>query len=59
MLKKQETEQAVKMEQRVASTRRKDRFFDFNMNDCSKLNFRKLEKIYFLRADLSDHRKID
>ncbi len=47
------------MEQVVASTGRKDWFFDFNMIDQSKSNFRKLKKIYFLRADLIDNRKID
>ncbi len=47
------------MEQGVASTRCKDRFFDFNMIDRSKSNFRKSEKIDFLRADLIDHWKID
>ncbi len=47
------------MEQVVASTRRKDQFFDFNMIDQSKSNFRKSKKIDFLRADLIDYRKID
>ncbi len=47
------------MEQVVASTRSKDRFFDFDMIDRSKSNFRKPKKIDFLRADLIDYRKID
>ncbi len=47
------------MEQAVAFTRRKDRFFDFNMIDRSKSNFRKSKKIDFLRADLIDYRKIN
>ncbi len=47
------------MEQGVASTRRKDRFFDFNRIDI-KIEFQKIEKkIDFLRADLIDHQKID
>ncbi len=47
------------MEQGVASTRRKDRFFDFNMIDRSKSNFRISKENQFSRADLIDHRKID
>ncbi len=41
------------MKQEVASTGRKDRFFDFNM-----IEFRKSKKIDFLRVDLIDYRKI-
>ncbi len=47
------------MELTIASTRRKDRFFDFNMIDQSKSNFRNKKKIDFLRADSIDYRKID
>ncbi len=46
------------MEWPVASTRRKDQFFDFNMIDRSKSNSRKSKKIDFLRADLIYYRKI-
>ncbi len=43
----------------VASARRNDRFFDFNIIDQLKLNFKKSKKIDILRADLTDYRKID
>ncbi len=39
MLKKQKTEQAVKGNGRLLVSR-KDRFFDFNMIDRAKSNFR-------------------
>ncbi len=47
------------MERAIASTKCKDWFFDFNMIDRSKSNFRKSKKIDFLRADLIDYQKID
>ncbi len=37
----------------------KDRFCDVSMIDQSKSNFRKSQKIDFLRPNLIDHRKID
>ncbi len=43
MLKKQKTEQPVKRN-RWLPTSCKDRFFDFNMIDQSKSNFRKSKK---------------
>ncbi len=43
------------MEQGFASTRRKNRFFDFNMIDRSKSNFRKSKKNDFLKADLINY----
>ncbi len=47
------------MEQAIASTRRKDWFFDFNIIDLSKSNLGKSKKIDFMRSDLFDYRKID
>ncbi len=43
---------------RKLSASRKNRFFDFNMIEHWKSIFRKLKKKVFLRADLTDHRKI-
>ncbi len=52
MLKKQKTEQVVKWNRWLnrtggLPTSRKDRFFNFNIFDQSKSNFRKLKKSIF------------
>ncbi len=56
------------MEQVIVSARHEGRFFDFNMIDQSKSNFRKSKKnqilengikIDFLRAAIINNRKID
>ncbi len=51
-------EQAIKRN-RWLPTSCTDQFFDFNMIDRAKSNFRKLKNIDFLKADLIDYRKID
>ncbi len=45
------------MEQGVASTRHKDRFFNFNMIDQSKSNFRKSEKNRFSESRFNQSSK--
>ncbi len=41
---KKKKKKKKKTEQAFACTGHKDRFFDFNISDQSKLNFRKLKK---------------